>query len=263
MNIFKNKKRKSLKSKGKHRLVLVLLIIFSILSIIVSVTVKLNDLGYKNVDEVTAEISKKTDIINAYKIEPEKETEDFSGVISEIDENKKTILVKIIEPEELEDAKMSFRIKANTEIILEKGEEEILFEDLLVDDPITLSAISARGDRWDAQKIEIEPIEMFSGKVLEVDGRDLLVSRKFTNPEAPEMNYEVRIDTRTKIIIKDYAEAFDENGVLNEDEIVEKVGYLINIKKGSDLIVYDKLGNIPRKEDSIEASNVDIILNSQ
>jgi len=257
----RSRKRKINKKKiTESQIILILLIIFCALSIITIFTVKLADLNYSKDKDSAIKVSDILDIKNIDQAEAEKEIESFSGFISEVDLDKGKILVDIFHPEELKDARIYFFVKEEAEIVLSRNSEKISLERLLPEDLITITAISGKRDRWEAKKIEVEPIKALSGKVKDIEGKKILISRDFEDLKVSEMTYDVLISTRTKITIKNYVDAFGDDGSLDENKIVEKRGYLGSIKEGSYLIVKNKEEVIPREKGLIDASSIDIIL---
>ena len=235
------------------KLILILLIAFAVVITLSFFLVKLKDLGYLGKKEA-AKIS----------IQPiSQEAKDFSGTIMSINKDKKSISIKGTDLIQKKQIDLTFLVNDSTEITLSGSQEKISFDDLLVIDPIGINAVKNQDGSWTAKKIQVTETNIVGGRIINVEKNRIAISKDL-GELGPSMTFGVLIDSKTKIIIKDYTNAIQvENKSFDATKVVEKDGTINDLPKDSFVVVYAKEGNIPRKTGDFVASKIEIILNNK
>lgn len=240
------------KNKNNNKIILIFLVAFAAISVLTILWVKLPDIKNYYSKENGTNVGEQSD---------SGEPVDFQGIILNIDKNRKNISFRGINLGENKQTDLDLLIDDSTEINLSESQEKISFDDLLVTDPISLSAAENVDGSWSAKKIKVIQINTVSGKVTNVEKNKLIVIRDLDESES-NVIYGVSINSKTKIFIKDYSNAIQqENKTVDAGKVVEKEGNQNDLKTDSFVIISSDKGSIPRKSGEFMASKIEIIIN--
>ena len=254
-----SKKKKNSGSARSNQIVLIFLIVFVVISVVAVFWVKLADLSYLGKNETVMTIK------NPAQPKISKEPVDFSGVISSLDKEKKSISFKGLDLVQQKQANLNFLVNEGTEITLAGNQEKISLADLQTFDSIVINAYENQDGSWTANKIQVTETNVISGKVVAVEKNKITIAKDL-GEAGDSINYGVIINAGTKIITKDYTPAIQmETKSIDVSKVAEKNGTINDIKnnlENSFVIVSAKTGNVPRQAGDFQASKIEVIINN-